>query len=177
MPAVSRSLLNLPHVCTAVLKGIEEAKAKGFKPHEVQEKARKLANEHLKVPEKSAVAVQYIAVPILNLQSQSSPPQALDPKQNLFKDHASHFVLRLAYCRTEELRRWFLTHESELFKARFSDEPPKAQASPISLFNTTASQKACDPALLWMLFSSHQIAKLEAANPVLKLSPSTALPC
>ncbi|DBA73367.1 TPA: hypothetical protein ACH3X1_011411 [Trebouxia sp. C0004] len=85
-----------------VLKGIEEAKAKGFKPHEVQEKARKLANEHLK---------------------------ALDPKQNLFKDHASHFVLRLAYCRTEELRRWFLTHESELFKARFSDEPPKAQVA------------------------------------------------
>ena len=33
----------------AVLKGIEEAKAKGFKPHEVQEKARKLANEHLTV--------------------------------------------------------------------------------------------------------------------------------
>ena len=35
--------------CAAVLKGIEEAKAKGFKPHEVQEKARKLANEHLRV--------------------------------------------------------------------------------------------------------------------------------
>jgi len=62
-------------------------------------------------------------------------PQALDPKQNFFKDHASHFVLRLAYCRTEELRRWFLTHESELFKARFGDETPKAQASPVSLFN------------------------------------------
>jgi len=78
-------------------------------------------------------------------------PQALDPKQNLFKDHASHFVLRLAYCRTEELRRWFLTHESELFKARFSDEPPKAQASPVSLFNMKASQKAYGPALSWVL--------------------------
>ncbi len=55
--------------------------------------------------------------------------QALDPKHNAFKDHASHFVLRLAYCRTEELRRWFLTHESELFKARFSDETPTFQAS------------------------------------------------
>ena len=54
--------------------------------------------------------------------------QALDTKQNAFKDHVSHFVLRLAYCRTEELRRWFLTHESELFKARFSDETPKSQA-------------------------------------------------
>lgn len=33
----------------AVLKGIEEHKAKGFKPHEVQEKARTLADEHLRV--------------------------------------------------------------------------------------------------------------------------------
>ena len=33
----------------AVLKGIEEHKAKGFKPHEVQDKARALADEHLKV--------------------------------------------------------------------------------------------------------------------------------
>ena len=55
--------------------------------------------------------------------------QAQDLKGNGFKDHASHFVLRLAYCRTEELRRWFLTHESELFKARFDAEGPTAQAS------------------------------------------------
>ena len=55
--------------------------------------------------------------------------QAQDAKGNGFKDHASHFVLRLAYCRAEELRRWFLTHESELFKARFDAEGPTAQAS------------------------------------------------
>ena len=33
----------------AVLKGIEEHKAKGFKPNEVQDKAKQLAEEHLKV--------------------------------------------------------------------------------------------------------------------------------
>ena len=34
------------------------------------------------------------------------------------KDQISHFILRLAYCRTEDLRRWFLSHECDLLKYR-----------------------------------------------------------
>ncbi|KNC50933.1 DNA primase large subunit [Thecamonas trahens ATCC 50062] len=42
------------------------------------------------------------------------------------EDHISHFILRLAYCRTEELRRWFLTHECELLRWRIGRESPAA---------------------------------------------------
>ena len=34
------------------------------------------------------------------------------------KDQVSHFILRLGYSRTEEMRRWFLTQECALFKHR-----------------------------------------------------------
>ncbi|KAL9900739.1 DNA primase subunit 2 [Glossina fuscipes fuscipes] len=36
------------------------------------------------------------------------------------KDYLSHFILRLVYCRSTELIRWFVTRELELFKHKFS---------------------------------------------------------
>lgn len=37
------------------------------------------------------------------------------------KDHVSHFLLRLAYCRTEEARKWFCECEKELFRIRLEE--------------------------------------------------------
>ncbi|EEB07539.1 DNA primase large subunit Spp2 [Schizosaccharomyces japonicus yFS275] len=45
------------------------------------------------------------------------------------KDHYSHFILRLAFCRSEELRRRFVRLESILFRFRFMQEEARERQS------------------------------------------------
>ena len=38
------------------------------------------------------------------------------------RDLISHFLLRIYYCRNEELKRWFISRECELLRARLAKE-------------------------------------------------------
>lgn len=83
-----------------VLKGLEDALSRGKKSEELESLVSELWRKHMRTPN---------AADMIN------------------KDIISHFVLRLVYCRTEELRRWFLQMETTLFRHRFRLEHPDAQ--------------------------------------------------
>ncbi|EPT06137.1 DNA primase large subunit [Fomitopsis schrenkii] len=53
----------------------------------------------------------------LQLNSNSAHTLGLDAQRR--KDHVGHYVLRLAFCRSEELRRRFVKAETTLFRVRY----------------------------------------------------------
>lgn len=65
------------------------------------------------------------------------------------KDHYSHFILRLVFCRTEDLRKKFIKNETILFKIRYNS----LQASERSQFVTNYNDK-----LNWNYISAEEKA-------------------
>ncbi|EIW85012.1 DNA primase, large subunit [Coniophora puteana RWD-64-598 SS2] len=57
------------------------------------------------------------------LSSNTARSQFIDLERK--KDHLSHFVLRLAFCRSEELRRRFVKAETTLFRVRYEKDDTK----------------------------------------------------
>ena len=79
----------------AVLKAIESSKARGIKGAELNTEIRQLSLTHL------GGDIGSLTKPTPDVQR---------------KDMVSHHILRLAYCQSEEKRRWFLTQEVALFR-------------------------------------------------------------
>ncbi|KAG6499588.1 hypothetical protein ZIOFF_039378 [Zingiber officinale] len=75
-----------------VLQGISDGLPRGKRPEEMERLVTELWRAHMRHQ---------------------------DPSEVMNKDIISHFVLRLAYCRMDELRKWFLSMETSLFRYRF----------------------------------------------------------
>ncbi|XP_024017634.1 probable DNA primase large subunit [Morus notabilis] len=91
-----------------VLKGISDGLSRGKKTEEMEQLAKDLWRANMRHPQASEV---------------------------VNKDIISHFVLRLVYCRTEDLRKWFLPMETALFRYRFRHETAEAQRSLMAEFD------------------------------------------
>eukprot|EP01113_Clastostelium_recurvatum_P030918 TRINITY_DN3809_c0_g1_i5.p1 TRINITY_DN3809_c0_g1~~TRINITY_DN3809_c0_g1_i5.p1 ORF type:complete len:289 (-),score=35.15 TRINITY_DN3809_c0_g1_i5:123-989(-) len=77
-----------------VLREIDNAKMKGLKPDEINERLNKVVAKYLPLREGN--------------------------EQDIRKDVVSHFVLRMAYCNPAD-RKWFITQERSLLDHRLTD--------------------------------------------------------
>ena len=102
-----------------VLKAIDAAKAKGAKADELKETIDKLCAQFL--PLRDSVLMEL--------------------EEDLRKDQISHYILRMAYSRTEELRRWFLRQEEALFKHRFNALDAKGRTEAMRMLQGSSSVK------------------------------------
>ena len=84
-----------------VLRGLEAARARGRKGEDLATHLQSLCDKHLKAGSGRVESAR--------------------------RDQISHHVLRLAFCRSEEQRRWLLDQETALFRHRFSREPAAEQ--------------------------------------------------
>ncbi|KAK0541318.1 DNA primase subunit pri2 [Tilletia horrida] len=69
----------------------------------------------------------------LPLNSRTANNQPLQKERE--KDHVSHYVLRLAFCRSEELRRRFAKTETTLFRMRFESDDTLERESFLKTLN------------------------------------------
>lgn len=84
---------------------------------------------------KSLKEIEVAIKPLLLKYMPLSPTGTISQQQERIKDHYSHYILRLVFCRSEELRKKFIKNETILFKIRYNLLQPKEQQEFIELNN------------------------------------------
>lgn len=105
-PDMDVSMSELEESCYArlrLLRCVDHAKAKGLRGKDL--------NDSIKRAEQEIMRLGY---------GDSRPGLGAWGAEDLKRDQVAHFILRLAFCRTEDLRRYFLQNELELFRYRFN---------------------------------------------------------
>lgn len=95
----SKSLLSAIVGASAVLKAIETARAQGSKPPEVDAVVKEATRKYL-----------------------GGDLRTIEARR---EDELGHHIVRLAYCQSEEKRKWFLAHECMLFRWRLERQTPE----------------------------------------------------
>lgn len=62
---------------------------------------------------------------LIDTNTENIPNNDQDVLLARYYDYVSHFILRLVYCRSQELKKWFLLREIELFKLEFATKIKK----------------------------------------------------
>lgn len=82
---------------------------------------------------KSLKEIESSVKPLLLKYLPLNPNGSVNCIEERMKDHYSHFILRLVFCRSEELRKNFIKNETILFKVRYNSLQPKEQQEFIEL--------------------------------------------
>ncbi|KXX81493.1 putative DNA primase large subunit [Madurella mycetomatis] len=86
-----------------------------------------------RTPAETAAHMKPLLNKYLPLDSNSSSHSQLAAQRQ--KDHYSHFILRLAFASTEDLRRRFTRVETMLFRLRFQDDDTRERATFVRTLN------------------------------------------
>ncbi|EEP81841.1 conserved hypothetical protein [Uncinocarpus reesii 1704] len=90
-----------------------------------------------KTPAETAAHITPLLQKFLPLHSNTASSSGVDQrlKDERQKDHYSHFILRLAFSSTEDLRRRFVRLEAMLFKFRFQQDDSKERRAFVESLN------------------------------------------